>query len=137
LYVPEYTYDAWWENDTGDFIMFDNTITTHNRTLRPGLPLAETLAQRVAHRSHMDYRGLTDYEPFFQEEYNLKRKEYTEPMNYVSDLVDKHREKRYILSLNEESAKEYCQRFTEQELADILNTDITQEPNLARFVVKK
>jgi hypothetical protein len=137
LYIPEYTYDAWWENDTGDFIMFDNTITTHNRTLRPGLPLAETLAQRVAHRSHMDYRGLTDYEPFFQQEYNNKRKEYTNSMNYVSDLVDRHREKRYILSLDQESSTEYCKRFSGQVLSDIMNTDITQEPNLARFVVKK
>jgi len=137
LYVPEYTYDAWWENDTGDFIMFDNTITTHNRTLRPDLPLAETLAQRVAHRSHMDYRGLTDYEPFFQQEYNNKRKEYTDPMNYVSNLVDHHREKRYILSLDQENAKEYCKRFSEQALSAIMNTDITQEPNLAKFLIKK
>ena len=137
LYVPEYTYDAWWENDTGDFIMFDNTITTHNRTLRPGLPLSETLARRLAYRSHMDYRGLIEYEPFFQEEYNNKRKEYTDPMNYVSDLVDKHREKKYILSLSEESAKEYCKRFTGNILFDIMNTDITKEPSLARFIIKK
>ena len=137
LYVPEYTYDAWWENDTGDFIMFDNTITTHNRTLRPGLPLSETLARRLAYRSHMDYRGLIEYEPFFQEEYNNKRKEYTDPMNYVSDLVDKHREKKYILSLSEESAKEYCKRFTDNILFDIMNTDITKEPSLARFIIKK
>jgi hypothetical protein len=137
LYVPEYTYDAWWENDTGDFIMFDNTITTHNRTLRPGLSLADTLARRLAYRSHMDYRGLIEYEPFFQEEYNNKRKEYTDPMNYVSDLVDKHREKKYILSLSEESAKEYCKRFTGNILFDIMNTDITKEPSLARFIIKK
>ena len=137
LYVPEYTYDAWWKHDTGDFIMFDNTITTHNRTLRPGLPLAETLSTRVGYRSHMDYRGLTEYEPFFQQEYNDRRKEYTEPMNYVSDLVDKHRTKKYISSLNEEAAKEYCARFTEQELSEIMNTDLTQEPSLARFVIKK
>jgi hypothetical protein len=137
LYVPEYTYDAWWENDTGDFIMFDNTITTHNRTLRPGLSLADTLARRLAYRSHMDYRGLIEYEPFFQEEYNNKRKEYTDPMNYVSDLVDKHREKKYILSLSEESAKEYCKRFTDNILFDIMNTDITKEPSLARFIIKK
>jgi hypothetical protein len=85
----------------------------------------------------MDYRGLTEYEPFFQQEYNNKRKEYTNPMNYVSDLVDRHREKRYILSLDQESSKEYCKRFSEQALSDIMNTDITQEASLARFVVKK
>jgi hypothetical protein len=105
--------------------------------LRPGLPLAETLAQRLAYRSHMDYRGLTDYDPFFQEEYNNKRKEYTDPMNYVSNLVDHHREKRYILSLDQENAKEYCKRFSEQALSAIMNTDITQEPNLAKFLIKK
>ena len=58
-------------------------------------------------------------------------------MNYISDLVDKHREKKYILSLNEESAKEYCKRFPEQELASIMNTDINQEPSLATFVLRK
>jgi hypothetical protein len=137
LYVPEYMYDAWWEHDTGDFIMFDNTITAHNRTLRPGLPLAETLFNRVAYRSHMDYRGLTDYKPFFQQEYNERRKEYTEPMNYVSDLIDKHGTKKYIMSMTDQEAKEYCSRFTEQELADIMNTDITQQPSLINFVAKK
>jgi hypothetical protein len=58
-------------------------------------------------------------------------------MNYVSDLVDKHREKKYILSLSEESAKEYCKRFTDNILFDIMNTDITKEPSLARFIIKK
>ncbi len=137
LYVPEYTYDAWWQHDTGDFIMFDNTITTHNRTLRPGLPLAETLSTRVGYRSHMDYRGLNDYEPFFQPEYNNRRKEYTEPMNYVSDLFDKHRTKKYISSLSEDAATEYCKRFSENELNEIMNTDLTQEPSLARFIIAK
>lgn len=130
LYVPEYIYDAWWKNDTGDFIMFDNTIVTHNRTLRPGLPLAETLSKRVGYRSHMDYRGMTDYEPFFQEEYNNRRKEYTDPMNHVSDLIDRYSLKRIIMSLNEESAKEYCKRFNTVDLEKIMSVDLSQEPKI-------
>lgn len=135
LYVPEYTYDAWWKNDTGDFIMFDNTITTHNRTLQPGLPLAETLAKRIAFRSHMDYKGLTNYEPFFQEEYNKRRKEYTDSMNYFSDMFFKHHSREIIIGHTDLNVRqEYCKRFTPEELEDIMNTDIRSDPILAPFV---
>lgn len=135
LYVPEYTYDAWWKHDTGDFIMFDNTITTHNRTLRNGLPLAETLAKRIAFRTHMDYQGYTDYEPFLQEKYNLKRKEYTDSMNYFSDMFFKHHSREIIISHKDLSVRqEYCKRFTKEQLDDIMNTDIRNDPVLAPFV---
>jgi hypothetical protein len=43
LYTPEYTYDAWWENDTGDFIMFDGSFVSGPDTSM-GLTFSTTIS---------------------------------------------------------------------------------------------
>jgi hypothetical protein len=135
LYVEEYMWNSWWPNDRGDLMLFDNTIVAHNRTIRPNLDMVKFIENRIAYRHPCDYRGMNDYEPFFQEKYNELRRNFTDRIFFNSDMFDKHQTKKIIESLSEEERAEYVKRFTEQELATILATDIfTEAPHLSKFV---
>ena len=134
LYVEEYMWHSWWPNDQGDFMLFDNTIVAHNRTLRPDVDIKAAIEKRVAYRHPCDYRGMNDYEPFYQEEYNKKRREYTDRIFYNSDMFDRHQTKRLIESMTETERIEYVKRFNLDELEKIMNTNIfTDAPHLAKF----
>jgi alpha-ketoglutarate-dependent taurine dioxygenase len=134
LYTDEYIWNAWWQNNTGDILLFDNTIVTHNRTVRDGLPVKELLSERVAIRSSWDYRN-NDYKPFYQEEYNQLRKNYTDSIFRNSDGFDKYYARKMIESLDDTERQMYISRYTAEQLAEILAYDIhTADPQLSRFV---
>jgi hypothetical protein len=136
LYVSEYIWDAWWEKDQGDLLLFDNTIVTHNRTLKEGVDLKETIAKRFGIRSACDYQGI-DYEPFYQEEYNLKRKVYMDPMNHNSHALYKHHTKLTIQSMSESDRIGYVKRFTQERLEEIMSYNLLDDPHLHRFIKHK
>lgn len=71
LIVPEYTYDHWYETDK-DIVLFDNSITLHNRSIHEKIGVAPN---RVGLRIQYDFTKLTggDYQPFYQQEYNDMR----------------------------------------------------------------
>lgn len=69
LFVKKYTYDHWYKQDN-DLLLFDNSITLHNRT--------GYIDGRTAYRIPHDYTNLQDvpWQPYFQEpfksQYNTK-----------------------------------------------------------------
>jgi hypothetical protein len=72
MFVEKYSYHHWYEND-GDLLLFDNSITLHNRSVDPEIGESPN---RLGYRIQHDYDHLIDnYEPYFQEEYNTQRKE--------------------------------------------------------------
>lgn len=134
LYIDEYIWNCWWANEQGDFIVFDNTIITHNRTVRAGMDSNAVIQKRVAYRHPCDYRGMNDYEPFYQEKFNKGRREFTDKIFFNSDIFDKHNIKHLINSMTEYERAEYIKRFNDDELSAILSTDIAiQAPHLANF----
>jgi Taurine catabolism dioxygenase TauD, TfdA family len=68
MFVDEFVYRHWYQNNR-DILIFDNSITLHNRELdRPNSP------DRVAYRIQFDYDRLSgQYNPFYQDYYNQKR----------------------------------------------------------------
>jgi alpha-ketoglutarate-dependent taurine dioxygenase len=62
-------YDYWWENDTGDLLVFDNTICVHMRKLRDDINMVEKLHKRVGHRLTGDYTNHVDWNGFIQQEF--------------------------------------------------------------------
>lgn len=68
MIVPEYTYDHWYETDK-DILLFDNSITLHNRSIHEKIGTAPT---RIGLRVQYDFDSLTGekYSPFYQEEFN-------------------------------------------------------------------
>ena len=137
LYISEYTWNGEWEQDQGDLMLFDNTIVTHNRTIKEGLDLKNFISNRLAFRSACDYQGLDNYEPFYQEEYNLRRKKYLDPMNHNSQALYKHHIKMVMAGLNTEELSEYIKRFTPEKLNEIRSYDLSQDPHLYRFIKDK
>lgn len=85
LFVPEYCFDYWWENDKGDMILFDNTITLHNRSTREGIDMTELLRNREGFRCACDYAGLENYDPFGKQPYTDLR--YND-LNINNDVHD-------------------------------------------------
>lgn len=70
MFTEEFIYMHWYQSDK-DICIFDNSITVHNRQLdKPNAP------DRVGYRIQFDYNRLIpgEYQPFFQEEYNQRRK---------------------------------------------------------------
>jgi alpha-ketoglutarate-dependent taurine dioxygenase len=69
LFVEEYIYDHKYQSDT-DLLLFDNSITLHNRSIENG-----SSPDRVGYRIQFDYDKLTgeQYQPFFQEEFQKIR----------------------------------------------------------------
>lgn len=64
LFVDQYKFNYWWENDRGDFILFDNSITIHNRMTDPNESMTTVLSNREAFRIPLDYASCEDYDPF-------------------------------------------------------------------------
>lgn len=72
MLAPEYIYHHWWETDK-DILLFDNSITLHNRSIDSSL---NEMPDRLALRIQYDFDKLTGqfYDPFYQQEFNeLKR----------------------------------------------------------------
>jgi alpha-ketoglutarate-dependent taurine dioxygenase len=68
----KYTYHHWYKNDR-DLLIFDNSITLHNRSVDPEVGESP---ERLALRMQFDYDKLVDnYNPYFQDEYNALRKQ--------------------------------------------------------------
>ena len=78
---PEYIYEHWYQNDK-DILIFDNSITLHNRRIEnDGI-----LPNRVALRIQFDYdRLVNQYQPFLQDIYNIQR---DERMTLMSKAVE-------------------------------------------------
>ena len=67
---PEYTYEHWYQNNK-DILIFDNSITLHNRRIENGVS-----PDRVALRIQYDYEKLVgNYCPFTQEQFNIQRQQ--------------------------------------------------------------
>lgn len=69
LFVDEYIYDHKYQTDH-DLVLFDNTITLHNRSVENG-----SCPNRLGYRMQFDYNRLLKekYEPFYQKEFQEKR----------------------------------------------------------------
>jgi hypothetical protein len=137
LYVSEYIWDAWWEQDQGDLMLFDNSIVTHNRSMKEGVDMRTALSKRFGVRQSCDYQGMDDYKPFYQEEYNLRRQKYMDPMNHNSDAVYKHHTKMVLQAMSDEERTEYVKRFTPEQLNEIITYELSQDPHLQRFIKHK
>ena len=71
MFTNEFIYKHWYQHDK-DILIFDNSITVHNRELeKPDAPT------RMGYRIQFDYDTLTgeSYQPFYQQQYNDKRNE--------------------------------------------------------------
>jgi len=70
MFVDEFIYHHRYEKNRGEILLFDNSITVHNRTL--DLPNAP---DRVGLRIQYDYDNITGkkYQPFYQQEFNDRR----------------------------------------------------------------
>lgn len=71
-------YDYWWANDTGDMLLFDNSVMMHRRKMDPNLygtheTMKARLHTRIGHRVTGDYAGYENYNGFLQEEYRSYR----------------------------------------------------------------
>jgi len=104
-------------------LLFDNTIMVHNRSIRPGLNMTQELTQRLGYRCAMDYAGLEDYNPYFQEPYIGRR---TESMKLISEVgkLNHLREMRTTISeLTGDERKEFLSRFPKDQIRDFLKVD--------------
>jgi alpha-ketoglutarate-dependent taurine dioxygenase len=79
MFVDEFVYHYRYEKNRGEILLFDNSITVHNRTL--DLPNAP---ERVGYRIQFDYNNITgeQYQPFYQQKFNDYR-------NHRLDLLAK------------------------------------------------
>lgn len=65
----QYIYEHWYQSDK-DILIFDNSITLHNRRIENN----GVSPDRVGLRIQFDYNKLVpEYQPFYQEHYNLQR----------------------------------------------------------------
>jgi len=78
---PEYMYEHWYQRDK-DILIFDNSITVHNRKIEnDGIS-----PNRVGLRIQFDYDHLAgDYTPFYQEPYNIQRQERMTMMKIATE----------------------------------------------------
>lgn len=81
---PEYMYEHWYQTDK-DILIFDNSITLHNRKIEnDGI-----LPDRVALRIQFDYDKIAgNYVPFSQVPYNLQREERMNLMKEATRGLD-------------------------------------------------
>jgi alpha-ketoglutarate-dependent taurine dioxygenase len=78
---PEYMYEHWYQRDK-DILIFDNSITVHNRKIENN----GISPNRVGLRIQFDYDYLAgDYEPFYQEQYNIQRSERMNLMKIATE----------------------------------------------------
>jgi len=80
LFVPEYTYDHWYQND-GDWLLFDNSITQHRRL--------GNIKDRLCYRIQHDYTNVQEgvWYPYRQKE--IQRRYEKEIRSFVK--VTKHK----------------------------------------------
>jgi hypothetical protein len=71
LFTEEYIYDHKYKSHS-DILLFDNSITLHNRSIENGVS-----PDRMAYRIQFDYDKLTgeEYQPFFQKKFQELRNE--------------------------------------------------------------
>jgi alpha-ketoglutarate-dependent taurine dioxygenase len=80
MFTDEFIYRHRYQAN-GDICIFDNSITVHNRELE--LPNAP---ERVGYRIQFDYDQLAgDYAPYFQEQFNQKRRERLHLLDLAMD----------------------------------------------------
>jgi hypothetical protein len=73
-------YDYWWANDTGDMLLFDNSVMMHRRKMDPKLygvreDMTARLHVRIGHRITGDYAEHEDYNGFTQPEFREYRQQ--------------------------------------------------------------
>jgi hypothetical protein len=74
-------YEHWYQRDK-DILIFDNSITVHNRKIENN----GISPNRVGLRIQFDYDYLAgDYEPFYQEQYNIQRSERMNLMKIATE----------------------------------------------------
>lgn len=78
----QYRYDYWWEHDSGDLLLIDNTVTVHQRLFQPNADMKDVLSKRMIYRCLTDFS--TDYDPYYIEKYSKIRQDQTD------FLVDKN-----------------------------------------------
>jgi alpha-ketoglutarate-dependent taurine dioxygenase len=78
LFVEEYIYKHWYQSDS-DILLFDNSITLHNREIKD----RQISHNRMAYRIQFDYDKLTgeQYQPFFQKKFQEFRNKQLEEMH--------------------------------------------------------
>lgn len=79
LFTEEYIYDHKYQSNT-DLLIFDNSITLHNRSVENG-----SAPDRLGYRIQFDYSNLIEgkYEPYFQKEFQEKRDLDLEQLEYA------------------------------------------------------
>jgi hypothetical protein len=123
VFNETYIYDHWWENDSGDLLLFDNSIMVHNRSIRPGLNMKQELSQRLGYRCPLDYAGMEDYNPYFQEPYISRRNESMKLILEVGRLNYLREMKITINELSGEERREFLSRFTKEQIKELLTVD--------------
>lgn len=84
IITEEYTYYHWYKHDR-DLLIFDNSITLHNRQLE-----TESMPNRIGYRIQFDYDNITNdaYLPFYQNEYNNKKIERLKILEKALEGID-------------------------------------------------
>jgi alpha-ketoglutarate-dependent taurine dioxygenase len=79
IFVEEYIYEHKYQSDN-DILLFDNSITLHNRSIENGLA-----PERMGYRIQFDYDKLVgkQYNPFFQEEFKTLREESIQKLKFA------------------------------------------------------
>ena len=78
MIADKYIYEHWHGTDH-DILIFDNSITLHNRKLENGIS-----PDRIGLRIQFDYDKLNPvYDPFFQAEYNITRQKRLDLLTYA------------------------------------------------------
>lgn len=86
LYIDQYQYHYWWQNDIGDLLLFDTSITVHMRAIDESFDVKNILRNREAWRAALDYTGKEDYDPFGgKEPYSTARKQKWIESDSVND----------------------------------------------------
>ena len=123
VFNETYIYDHWWENDSGDLLLFDNSIMVHNRSIRPGLDMTQELTKRLGYRCPLDYAGMEDYNPYFQEPYISRRNESMKLILEVGKLNRLQEIKTTLNELKGGERKEFLSRFTKDQVKELLTVD--------------
>lgn len=83
------TMDVWWPHDSGDLYLFDNTITMHNRSFRPGIDVKTALEKRVGIRIAGDYPSKIYWRPSEMQPWAKNRDEWWPLDNYWGQVSER------------------------------------------------
>lgn len=112
LYVDEYRFDYWWENDTGDLLLFDNSIVLHNRSTDPDEDMTQLLRTREGFRAPLDYADMENYDPFMgQDPYSSLRREDMNLTNAVTNIPHCQYILRVLETLTSDEKKQYISQL--------------------------